>query len=71
MLTGVKGDEPREDMAAANEDHEDCLRAAEYFSPDGPRENLTGVGHIVDVWVAQFEQADHIARSRRNCAKSL
>lgn len=71
MLTGVEGDEPREDVAAANEDHEDGLRAAEHFASDGPSEDFTGVGHIVDVWVTQLEQADHVASSRRNCAESL
>lgn len=71
MRTGVEGDESREDMAAADENQKDGLRSAKHLASDGPSEDFAGIGHIVDVRVAQLEQADHVARSRRNCAEYL
>lgn len=49
-------------MRAHDEDQEDDLRGAEELAPDRAQHYLPRVGHVVHVWVAQFELPDYVAR---------
>lgn len=48
-------------MRSHNEDQEDYLCGAEDFAPDGAEHDVAGVGHVVDVRVAEFELPNHEA----------
>ncbi len=58
---GVHHDAEGEDVGTHDEDDEEELAEAEDLAAQAAKEDCPGVGHGVDMWVAQFELADYVA----------
>ena len=50
-----------QDVRSHDEDEEEDLSCPKEFAPKGTEHHISGVGHVVDVWVAQFELPDYEA----------
>ncbi len=58
---GVQHDGEGQDMTPHNEDKEDDLRGAKDLTADRTEQDFAGVGHVVDVRVAELELPDYEA----------
>lgn len=67
---GVHHDDERQDVAAHDEHQEQKLRGAEQLAPEATEHDLAGVGHAVDMGVAQLELPYHIACVGRDEAEA-
>ena len=68
-LTGIKSDCPRQDMTCTDKNHKDDLSSTQHFPPYRTYQNFAYVGHVVYMWVAQFERADEVSCDSGNTTK--
>ena len=62
LRDGIHHDAEGQDVRTHEEDDEEHLRDAKDFASDWTKQDLTGICHIVDLWMRQFELANDIAR---------